>query len=93
MMKMNIGLTAWNQVDGIAQPKTCQSAFLSAKICSVLPCCSYTPQNTMLSAQSTTRPMIAFHSRAVSGSLFVFASALAWSACPGPGTSGPRGKR
>ena len=38
--KMNIGFTDWNQVDGISNPNTCQSALRSAKICSVLPCCS-----------------------------------------------------
>ena len=30
--KINIGFTAWNQVVGISNPKTCQSALRSAKI-------------------------------------------------------------
>jgi len=30
--KINIGFTAWNQVEGISNPNTCQSALRSAKI-------------------------------------------------------------
>src|SRR5258708_1288971 len=30
--KMNMGLTAWNHVEGISQPNTCQSALRSANI-------------------------------------------------------------
>src|SRR5579863_1986392 len=33
---MNIGLTAWNHVDGISNPKMCQSVLRSANNCIVL---------------------------------------------------------
>ena len=42
---MKIGLTAWNQVAGISQPRprkerTCRSELESAQSARVLPCCS-----------------------------------------------------
>ena len=65
-----MGFTDWNQVDGISNPNKCQSALRSAKIWSVLPCCSYTAQKKALTITSTIRATITFHSADVSGTLF-----------------------
>src|SRR4051812_38556159 len=63
-MKMKNGFADWNHVDDAHDGQLVCS---SAHVCIVLPCCSYTAQNTMFKAHKITSAQIRPHSSLVKG--------------------------